>query len=364
MLHHNPEKILIVDDDELIRTTLSIKLSQDGYSVSTADSGESALEILKTESFAIILSDLRMMDMDGIDLLKQAKSLQPETEVIILTGHASIESAIEALRFDAYDYFLKPINDSKLKMVINRCLEKKRLLQAVKAAEDRIRYLNKFYESLLDHYDEAIFVVDHRLKLMEFNRVVTDWGKDILGYQSDIVVGMELQYLAPRLWEQGRYQEYQQVIEIERPIHFEDEVGEEPSKRSVLIRLLPMPGVGSPHQHDGDQDHKVLTVITDITALKILEEESLRGKKLEGITQAAITLNHEINNPLGIIMGNTNLLMADTPKTDQTTQDKLNIIQEQILRIGDITRKLSEITEPFEANYLGDKMMIDVNRST
>ena len=357
MLHHTAEKILIVDDDELICTTLSIKLTQDGYSVSTADSGESALKILMKESFDIILSDLRMMGMDGIDVLKQAKTLQPEAEVIILTGHASLESAIEALRLDAYDYFLKPINDSKLKMVIKRCLEKKRLLQAVKAAEDRIRYLNKFYESLLDHYDEAIFVVDHRLKLMEFNRVVTDWGKDILGYQSDIVVGMELQYLAPRLCEQNRLKEYKQVIANGSPVLFEDEIGEDPCKRSVLIRLLAMPS-------NGDKYRKVLTVITDITALKILEEESLRGKKLEGITQAAITLNHEINNPLGIIMGNTNLLMADTPKTDHTTQDKLNIIQEQILRIGDITRKLSEITEPFEANYLGDKMMIDVNRST
>jgi len=364
MLHHTAEKILIVDDDELIRTTLGIKLTQDGYSVSIADSGESALKILKAESFDIILSDLRMMGMDGIDLLKQAKTLQPEAEVIILTGHASLESAIEALRLDAYDYLLKPINDSKLKMVITRCLEKKQLLQAVKAAEDRVRYLNKFYESLLDHYDEAIFVVDHRLKLMEFNRVVTDWGKDILGCQSDIVVGMELQQLAPRLWEQGRHKEYQQLIDTGRPVLFEDEVGEEPCKRSVLIRLLPMPGVGSLHSRNGDQDRKVLTVITDITALKILEEESLRGKKLEGITQAAITLNHEINNPLGIIMGNTNLLMADIPKTDQTTQEKLNIINEQILRISDITRKLAEITEPFEANYLGDKMMIDVNRST
>jgi PAS domain S-box-containing protein len=356
MFQHTAEKILIVDDDTLIRDSLNIKLTRQGYLVTAVDSGESALNLLKTESFDVILSDLMMTGMDGIDLLKQAKALYPEIEIIILTGHASLESAIEALRLDAYDYLLKPINNSKLEMVIKRCLEKKQLLQAVKAAEDRIRYLNKFYESLLDHYDEAIFVLDHRMKLVEFNRIVTEWGKDILGCQTEIVEGMEFHRLAPRFWEQGHYKEYQKVIETGRPILFEDEVGEEPNKRSVLIRLLPM-------SDNSAQDRNVLTVITDVTTLKILEEESLRGKKLEGITQAAITLNHEINNPLGIIMGNTNLLMADIPKNDCAIHDKLNNINEQILRISDITRKLSEITEPFEANYLDDKVMIDVNRS-
>ena len=110
--------ILIVDDEELIRTTLSIKLDQDGYTTKTVESGENALKVLKSESFDVVLTDLRMIGMDGIELLRQVKRLQPDIEVIILTGYASLESAIEALRNEAYDYLLKPINDSKLRILL------------------------------------------------------------------------------------------------------------------------------------------------------------------------------------------------------------------------------------------------------
>lgn len=351
-----PAKILVVDDEELIRTTLSIKLSQDGYDVSTAESGKTALKALSTEFFDVVLCDLRMVGMDGIEVLKKVKKLYTDTEVIILTGYASLESAIEALRHDAYDYLLKPINDNKLRIVIKRCIEKKQLLKAIKSAEERIRYLNEFYESMLNHLDEAIFVVDRNLKLIDYNEVVTKWGREILGGRNKLSPGMDFRKLAPRLCKQDRVREYKQVATDRIPMHFEDAAGDPPT-RWVLVRLLPMPDTNN----EGGQ---VLTVITDITELKILEAESLRGKKLEGITQAAITLNHEINNPLGIILGNTNLIMTDSGETNTDLKEKLNIIYQQTLRISEITQRLAKITEPYEDHYLDDKMMIDVGRST
>jgi two-component system NtrC family sensor kinase len=123
------------------------------------------------------------------------------------------------------------------------------------------------------------------------------------------------------------------------------------------VRALSMPG-------NDAGDRQVLTVITDITEMKLLELEALRGKKLEGITQAAVTLNHEINNPLGVILGNANLLMTDCPDENAEQHEKLNIIFQQTKRISEITQKLAKITQPYEAQYLDDKMMIDVNRST
>ena len=349
--------ILIVDDEELIRTTLSIKLDQDGYTTKTVESGENALKVLKSESFDVVLTDLKMIGMDGIELLRQVKRLQPDIEVIILTGYASLESAIEALRNEAYDYLLKPINDSKLRIIIKRCLEKKQLLKAVKEAEQRIKYLNRFYQSLLNHIDETIFVVDHNLKLIDHNKVVAKWGKEILGCKEIVQAGIDFCRLAPRFCEQGHEAKYRRVISSGNSLQFEDSIGNHPNDRHVLIRLIPIPS-------DNNQQYQVMTVISDITALKRMEAESLLSKKLEGITQAAITLNHEINNPLGIILGNTNLLMADTPESNYNQREKLEVINDQIMRISEFTRKLAEISQPYESNYVDDKIMIDVGKSS
>jgi PAS domain S-box-containing protein len=350
-------RILVVDDEELIRSTLSIMLSQDGYNVLTADSGEQALQILERESLDVIVSDLKMGRMDGIAVLKKAKEMQPDVDVIILTGCGSIESAIDALRYDAYDYLLKPVNDDKLRIVINRCFEKKRLVSAVRAAENHIRFLKCFYESLLSHLDEAIVVLDSDLRVVDYNRVATRWGKDVLGCESSLEKGMEFADLAPRFRERQLEKSYHDVIETGVPFQFEDCVGDSGVKRWVLVRALSMPG-------NDAGDRQVLTVITDITEMKLLELEALRGKKLEGITQAAVTLNHEINNPLGVILGNANLLMTDCPDENAEQHEKLNIIFQQTKRISEITQKLAKITQPYEAQYLDDKMMIDVNRST
>ena len=217
--------------------------------------------------------------------------------------------------------------------------------------------MNKFYESLLNHLDEAILVLDHDLRLVDHNRVALRWGKDVLGCQGAVEAGMEFCDLAPRFCERDLEKSYHEVIDTGVPLQFEDCIGDSGARQSVLVRVLPIPG--------NDEDHpQVLTVITDITELKLLELEALRGKKLEGITQAAVTLNHEINNPLGVILGNADLLLTDCHDVDAGQQERLKTIFQQTKRISEITQKLAKITQPYEAQYLDDKMMIDVNRST
>jgi PAS domain S-box-containing protein len=357
MKHPAVGNILIVDDEELIRTTIAIKLEHDGYKTDTVASGEKALNALKSKSYDVVLTDLKMIGMDGIELLKQVKQIQPDIEVIILTGYASLESAIEALRNEAYDYLMKPLDDNKLRIVIKRCLEKKQLLKAIQEAEQQIKCLNRFYQSLLNHIDEAIFVVDHNLKLIDHNNVVNDWGQDFLGYKNHIERGMDFHDTAPRFCELGHKTKYHQVVSSGKTQQFEDIIGNHPHERHVLIRLIPIPS-------DDDKHRRIMTVISDITALKRLEAESLLNKKLEGITQAAITLNHEINNPLGIILGNTNLLMADTPESNKNQREKLEVINDQIIRISEFIRKLAEITQPHESSYVDDKIMIDMGKSS
>jgi signal transduction histidine kinase/DNA-binding response OmpR family regulator len=116
-------KILVIDDEVAIQNLCQRALSQEGHAVSTASSGEDGLELLAKEGFDLILSDLRMPGIDGIKLLKKIKETNPGTEVIIITGQATIETAIEALKGGAFDYLLKPFNLGELISASKKCLD-------------------------------------------------------------------------------------------------------------------------------------------------------------------------------------------------------------------------------------------------
>ncbi|MBF0594948.1 MAG: response regulator [Candidatus Omnitrophica bacterium] len=124
-------KILVVDDEEMLRDRLKSLLELDDYEVVLADSGLHGLDVYQKEKPDIIVSDIRMPGMDGIEFLKKIKELKTDVEVIMLTGHGGIESAIEAMKIGAFDYMNKPVNFDELSVNITRALEKRKLLHQV-----------------------------------------------------------------------------------------------------------------------------------------------------------------------------------------------------------------------------------------
>ena len=121
------DSILIVDDEEIIRESLSFILSKEGYSVQEAGNGKIALEMVKENSFDLILTDLEMPEMKGIELLEQVTRIGPETMVVIITAYGSIDTAIAALRQGAVDYILKPVEFDELIVKVRRLLATRRL---------------------------------------------------------------------------------------------------------------------------------------------------------------------------------------------------------------------------------------------
>ncbi|HLP48011.1 MAG TPA: sigma-54 dependent transcriptional regulator, partial [Candidatus Kapabacteria bacterium] len=117
-------KILVIDDDPSIRNMLAIVLKKTGYDVTCTDSGKTSLEKLKKESFDLIISDIKMPDINGIDLLKKIKSITPEIPVIMITAYASANDAVEAMKLGAEDYVTKPFNLDELKIIIDRAIYK------------------------------------------------------------------------------------------------------------------------------------------------------------------------------------------------------------------------------------------------
>lgn len=102
-------RVLVVDDEEIVRVSYGRVLSGDGFCVVTAVDGRQALEAIKDRKFDVILLDLRMPGPDGLEILKGIKELSPESEVVIVTGYPSIDTAKEAVRLGAYDYLSKPV---------------------------------------------------------------------------------------------------------------------------------------------------------------------------------------------------------------------------------------------------------------
>jgi DNA-binding NtrC family response regulator len=121
--------ILIVDDEPLIRKSLFEILRIEGYRVQMAASGEEAVGLLSGGHPDIVVTDLKLPQMNGIDLLEQVKKISPKTDVILMTGYGTIESAVDAMKKGAFDYITKPINDQEIKITIHKIVEKKRILE-------------------------------------------------------------------------------------------------------------------------------------------------------------------------------------------------------------------------------------------
>ena len=128
----NPTRVLIVEDEENERTGLAELVSTWGYKTETACDGVEGLEKIASFAPSIILTDLKMPGMSGIDLLRRVKEEYPEVIVVMVTAYGTIESAVEAMRLGAYDYIIKPVNSEALNLIVSRALEHHRLREEVK----------------------------------------------------------------------------------------------------------------------------------------------------------------------------------------------------------------------------------------
>lgn len=128
----NEGRILIVDDEPDTCDTLCDILKDEGYQPIAVQSAEDALEELKRKIFDIIIADIRLPEMDGIELLKETRKINPEMLSMIITGYPSMESSIEAMKAGAYDYITKPLSLDAIKLTIKRGMERQRLVAAHK----------------------------------------------------------------------------------------------------------------------------------------------------------------------------------------------------------------------------------------
>ncbi|MFH1075585.1 MAG: response regulator [Pseudomonadota bacterium] len=281
-----PEKaqMLIIDDEPRILESLKILLEGKGHDVSIASNGLEGIKLLAGSHFALAIVDLVMPGEDGLVVMDYIKSNSPDTLVIVMTGHASLQSAIDSLRKGAYDYIVKPFDSNTLETVVQRAIDQASLRHRLKLSE--ARHFNLFKEC-----PEAI-VIDRDRKVFFANeayfRLVGRKEKEIIGSDTLRFVEKKDRYKIQICKEQS----------IAADLSFKRKDG------TIRIAEVCVKGFS--------EDGADATVIFahDITDRKRMEEELVKSEKLRAIGEMASGVTHDFNNVLTAIMGNTQLLLT------------------------------------------------------
>lgn len=180
-------KVLIVDDAAGVRQSLAIAVEDWGYDVAQANSGEEALKLMENDIYDIVITDLVMDNLNGIELLRHIKGISPATEVLLMSAHGTIPQAVEAIQDGAYDFVVKPFAPDRMKITLEKIQDQIKLKQTVKNLK----------AVLADHYlfDDIVSVSSGMQAVMQQVSQVADWSVPVL-IQGESGVGKELVALA------------------------------------------------------------------------------------------------------------------------------------------------------------------------
>ena len=157
----NPERsirgrILIVDDEPDFLESVDWQLTKRGYRVFTALSGEDTLDLLRREGFDVLVADIRMPGMDGIELIRRAAGIDPDLQSIMLTGHGGMDTAIEAMRLGAINYLRKPVGVDELDVAVQKGIERRELIRTALERQDRLEKANRELTELRGQLEKAL----------------------------------------------------------------------------------------------------------------------------------------------------------------------------------------------------------------
>lgn len=355
MTRFNDWKIVLADDEKDIREIMTIALEDAGYRVITAQDGETGIRLCKEISPQIVITDIRMPGMDGIQLLEAVKKENPDIEVIVVTAFGEMDLAIRALQLDASDFITKPINDEALHLALKRAQDRytsrkqlkdyTALLEKEKTetAQDLIRTF-LFQKNLIESSMDGILGCDENEKVVTFNRSM----ERILGYSKNEVLNkMSLdQFLPP-----GEKERLKKELAGEkyggknRLLLFETTLVEHSGKK------IPVQ-VSATVQVNQDRESGLFCFFRDLREIRRLEREVsdqariLHQDKMMSLGKLAASMVHEINNPLSGIL-NYLRLMIGTLSRGPLAEDRrekflgyLNLMENETNRCSQIVSSL------------------------
>jgi PAS domain S-box-containing protein len=309
--------ILVVDDDAQMLRTIKDILRLRGYSAVIAATGGEALEITREmkEAPAVALVDLQLPDMDGIELIRRLREIAAMTEVVILTGNASIDSAVRALREHSNDYLVKPVQPDNLVGTIERASERwqrRRAVLAMRESEERLRLI-------FDHVSDALFIADDSGRIIDANPAACALSSQSL----ETIQTLTMSQVLPESSQLGAAED--SATSSSDPSRITARRNGQSDNRVLDVRSAAFaPGV-------------LVYTVRDLTRQRKLEDQLVQAQKMEAVGQLAGGVAHDFNNLLTVILSYSSMLLADMGANEATRGD----IQE----ISDAAQRAAALTQ-------------------
>ena len=337
-------KILVIDDEESIRILLRISLAHKGFEVLTAEDGGKGIEVFKQERPPIVITDIKMPGIDGLEVLKEVKEVDPDTRVIVITGHGDMESAIESLKFEASDFINKPIKDDALMLAIKRAQEvlsmKQRLRDytenlehMVKEATEELRKAYDFQKNLIQSSIDGIIASNSDGIIIVFNQ----GSENLLGYKADEVIEkMKWHKIFPQdaaetIKEMFSSQEYGGK---NRLVNYENYIVSKHGKE------IPVRTSGT-ILFENDEEIGSVCFFQDLREIKRLQKEIIENERLSAIGQTVTGMAHYIKNILNGLEGGIYMVNTGLNKDKQDVLSKgWGMVQNNVAKISTLVMNM------------------------
>jgi len=281
-------RILVIDDEPSTRELLQMSLESDGYEVHTAEDGLSGLQRFHELRPHIVVTDIRMPGIDGIEVLRRVKAQAPEVEVIVVTGHGQMELAIKALQLEASDFINKPISDQALSVALKRARDKIAMHHKLQNADEQIRQRGDFEHRLIQVSMDGVIANDRRGRITIFN----EGASRIYGYSPEEAL---TSLHVAKLYPPGQAQVIKELIYGRqyggpgRLINYETEALHR-SGQCVPILL------SATLLYERDAEVATVGYFKDLTELKRLEQDLVQQTRMGAMGQAMAEVAHGVKN--------------------------------------------------------------------
>ena len=285
--------ILVIDDEKEMRSSLKVLLDHSGFSTVVASSVEQGLNILGQDFFDVVITDFFLQDGTGSDIMKYCREYCPKTRVIVMTGYASLETAVQALRLGAFDYVIKPFDFDLLFHALQRALEHISMMDEIALAKER-------YRALIEDLNEGYLIIKEG-----FVHYANSKMADILNCRFDELLKKPFRNFVDYSYQQV-IEERINALETAPGAFFMEEVVLRDCKGNTVPAEVRLTNTVGEHVDNG-----VIVICREITERDVLWNRLVRAERLATMGEMMAAVAHELNNKLTPILGYSEILSAD-----------------------------------------------------